>query len=102
MPKRSLKFWARKKMIKKISGYVDVPALDRANFERALPEHSRLTNAEPGCIFFEVIKSSNVEGRYIVNETFDDEAAYQAHVDRTQQTEWFEITRNIKRSYKTT
>ena len=86
-------------MTKIISGFADVPPEDRADFARALPEHSRLTNAEPGCHYFRVTPHPNIEGRYLVEEAFDDEAAYQAHGIRTHQTEWAQITRNIKRSY---
>jgi len=86
-------------MTKIISGFADVPPEDRADFARALPEHSRLTNAEPGCHYFRVTPHPDIEGRYLVEEAFDDEAAYQAHGIRTRQTEWAQITRNIKRSY---
>ena len=85
--------------MKTISGYVDVPEGDRLAFARALPKHSKLTNAEPGCHYFRVKKHPKVAGRYLVNEVFDDEAAYKAHMKRTQKTEWAKITRNIKRSY---
>ena len=85
--------------LKIISGYVDVPEEDRADFARALPEHSRLTNAEKGCQYFKVRKHPKIKGRYLVNEAFDDEAAYKAHVKRTQKTQWAKITRNVKRSY---
>ena len=87
-------------MTKTISGYVDVPIEDRADFERALPDHSRLTNLEPGCHYFRVIPEGTIEGRYLVEEAFDDEAAYEAHMKRTLQTKWAHVTRNIKRSYK--
>jgi len=89
-------------MTKIISGYVDVPPEDRAEFERALPEHSRLTNLEDGCHYFRVTPEGTIEGRYLVEEAFDGEAAYEVHMVRTRQTEWAHITRNIKRSYKTT
>lgn len=82
-----------------ISGYIDVPEADREDFARALPEHSRLTNAEPGCHYFSVSPHPSIEGRYSVEESFEDEAAFQAHMDRTRLTEWFEITRNFRRSY---
>ena len=85
--------------LKIISGYVDVPEKDREAFARALPEHSRLTNSEKGCHYFRVKPHPKIKGRYIVNEAFDNEAAYKAHMDRTRKTKWFEVTRNIKRSY---
>lgn len=84
-----------------ISGYVDVPKDDLANFVRALPEHSCLTNAEPGCQYFRVTSDDKIAGRFHVEETFDDETAYQVHMTRTAQTEWAVITRNIVRNYTT-
>ena len=96
---KSSRFWGNHKLTKTISGYADVPASDRADFARALPEHSRLTNAEPGCYYFDVKPHPKIAGRYIVNEVFEDERAYKAHIKRTNYTEWAKITRNLKRSY---
>ena len=84
---------------KVISGYVDVPPGDRADFALALPEHTRLTNLEPGCHYFRVTPDPAIEGRYLVEEAFEDVAAYDAHMERTRKTKWARITRNIKRSY---
>ena len=88
-------------MIKTISGYVDVPLGDRADFALALPEHTRLTHQETGCHYFPVTPDPIVEGRYLVEEAFDNQAAYDVHVERTKKTNWAHVTRNIKRSYKT-
>lgn len=82
-----------------ISGFVDVPPADLQAFRAALPEHSKLTNAEPGCQYFSVTPHPTISGRFNVEEAFDNEAAYQAHMDRTRQTEWVNVTRNITRSY---
>ncbi|WP_409431882.1 putative quinol monooxygenase [Litorimonas sp. RW-G-Af-16] len=82
-----------------VSGYADVPEADRAAFAKGLPEHTRLTLAEPGCHFFSVKPHPTILGRYIVNEAFDDEAAYKAHIKRANRSEWAKISRNIKRSY---
>ena len=84
---------------KVISGYVDVPPGDRADFALALPEHTRLTNLEPGCHYFRVTPDPVIEGRYLVEESFHDDEAYAAHMERTRKTKWAQITRNIKRSY---
>lgn len=87
--------------VKTISGYVDVAEADRADFALALPQHSRLTNAEGGCLYFRVTPHDTIAGRYNVEEAFDDEAAYQLHIERTRTTEWFGITKNISRNYQT-
>lgn len=84
---------------KTISGYVDVPEADREAFKRELPKHSKLTNAEPGCQYFRVKVHTSIAGRYHVEEAFDDEAAYDAHVIRTRTTAWADATKNIRRSY---
>ena len=38
----------------RLSGHIDVPHERRAAVAEALPEHVRLTRAEPGCLRFEV------------------------------------------------
>lgn len=88
--------------MKIISGYVDVPKDDLEDFIRALPEHSRLTNAEAGCHYFRVTPDERIAGRFHVEERFDDEIAYDIHMRRTAQTEWADITRNIVRHYTAT
>ena len=82
-----------------ISGFADVPEADREAFKRGLPEHTRLTRAEPGCHYFEVKPHPKIPGRYVINEVFEDERAYKTHGKRTDHTEWRTITRNLKRSY---
>lgn len=82
-----------------ISGYVDVPEGDQEAFARELPKHAKLTNDEPGCQYFRVTPHSSIYGRYNVEEAFDDEAAYDAHMVRTQKTIWAEVTKNITKSY---
>lgn len=82
-----------------ISGFADVPEADREAFTRALPEHTRLTRAEAGCHYFDVKPHPKIAGRFIVNEAFDDERAYKAHIKRANYPEWAKITRNLKRSY---
>lgn len=76
-----------------------MPPEDREAFAEALPEHSRLTNLEEGCVYFRVTACKDIEGRYLVEEAFLDEDAYDAHILRAQKTDWIEITQNITRSY---
>jgi quinol monooxygenase YgiN len=67
--------------------------------ERLLPEHIRLTLAEPGCLSFTV---RPVEDGLIwaVDETFSDRAAFQAHQARTVASHWGRATAHIPRSYQ--
>ena len=66
--------------------------------ERLLPDHIRLSLAEPGCLSFTV---RPVEGglTWAVDETFADRAAFQAHQARTARSEWGLKTAHIAREY---
>lgn len=65
-----------------------------------LPEHIRLTRLEPGCLSFEVVQRSGDPMVWMVEERFADQAAYEAHQERTKASEWAEKTRDIARDYR--
>jgi quinol monooxygenase YgiN len=67
--------------------------------ESHLPDHIRLTRAEPGCISFEV---SQTEDPLIwrVEELFVDRAAFDFHQHRTRASKWFVATSAIPRDYE--
>jgi len=67
-----------------LSGTLTVPETDLAATRATLPEHERLTRAEPGCIKFMVSKIH--PGIFSVDETFRDEAAFAAHQGPTTPT----------------
>lgn len=50
-----------------LQGRIDVPQERRQAVAEALPQHVELTLAEPGCMFFEVVPSQDIEGRYLVS-----------------------------------
>lgn len=85
--------------MKRISGFVEVPEADREAFARELPEHTRLTLLEPGCMEFSVTPDPEIPGRYKVEECFTDDAAFALHAERAAKTPWAHAARNIKRSY---
>jgi quinol monooxygenase YgiN len=63
-----------------------------------LPEHTRLTRAEPGCVAFEVAPTESpltwsVEERFESRDDFDD------HQQRVQSSEWGRATAGIERRY---
>ncbi len=82
-----------------LDGHIDVPAERLAAVEGALPAHIALTRAEAGCISFEVVASATVEGRFMVTEVFVDQAAFEAHQQRTKSSDWFKVTEGIPRAY---
>ncbi|CAD0185471.1 Antibiotic biosynthesis monooxygenase [Ruegeria sp. THAF57] len=85
-----------------LTGHIDVP-IDRLEQVRAaLPKHIALTRAEPGCLSFEVTEDVETPGRFNVNEVFRDQASFDAHQERTQNSDWFRITQGIPRTYQIT
>lgn len=83
-----------------LSGFLVCRSLEEADRVAALlPEHVRLTRAEPGCLRFEVWRSHADPCRFAVTERFRDRAAFEAHQARTAATIWSRATRGIPRDY---
>jgi quinol monooxygenase YgiN len=75
--------------------------LEQADAVRAaLPEHVRLTRAEPGCLRFDVTETR--PGVFAVDELFTDRAAFDAHQARAGSSEWAKITKGHPRDYQIT
>jgi quinol monooxygenase YgiN len=68
---------------------------------RHLPEHVRLTRAEPGCLSFEVTPTADPL-TWRVEERFADRAAFDAHQRRTRASAWSAATAAIRRDYEVT
>ena len=62
-----------------------------------LPEHVRLTRAEPGCLSFEVRQAGDLV--WSVEEAFADRAAFEAHQARAKGSAWGTATTGIKRDF---
>ena len=84
----------------RLSGHIDVPEERRAAVAEALPEHIRLTRAEPGCLRFEVRCDPRRPGRWLVDELFAGRAAFEAHQARVRASRWGRITEGIPRHYR--
>ena len=83
-----------------LKGYIDVPLARREAVANGLPEHIGLSRAEPGCLYFNVDPCPEVEGRYLVSESFVDRAAFEAHQARTKASIWAEVTEGLPREYE--
>ncbi|PZQ51685.1 MAG: antibiotic biosynthesis monooxygenase [Rhodovulum sulfidophilum] len=66
---------------------------------RHLPEHLRLTRAEPGCVSFDVSRTADPLV-WRVEECFVDRAAFEAHRRRTRASDWWGATAEIRRDYR--
>lgn len=66
----------------------------------ALPDHIRLSRAEPGCIRFDVTEKT--PGIFTVSEEFVDQTAFDAHQKRTRESVWWATTQHMPRDFKVT
>jgi quinol monooxygenase YgiN len=64
-----------------------------------LPEHLRLTLAEPGCLSFAVVATDNPLV-WQVEESFIDRPAFEAHQSRSRASAWYAVTAPIRRDYR--
>lgn len=62
----------------------------------ALPEHIRLSRAEPGNLHFNITESDD-PGVWTVDEAFVDAAAFEAHKARTATSDWPARTDGLSR-----
>lgn len=83
-----------------LTGFLICRTLEEADRVAAmLPEHIRLTRAEPGCLAFEVIRSMSDPVRFAVREIFASKADFLAHQSRTSTSPWARATKSIPRDY---
>ena len=86
----------------RLSGYLRCATVQEADqVRRHLPDHARLTRAEPGCISFEVVPTDDPLV-WRVEEVFTDTAACATHQRRTRASAWWAATRQIARDYSVT
>ena len=83
-----------------LTGFLICRSLEEADrVAQLLPEHVRLTRAEPGCLKFEVFRSQSDPVRFAVSEVFRDRDAFDAHQARAAATIWARGTAGIPRDY---
>lgn len=73
-------------------------AAELSTVQLYLPDHIRLSLAEPGCVAFAITQSDDPL-IWDVSETFVDMAAFDAHQTRTSASPWFAATRHILRAF---
>ena len=82
-----------------LTGYMDVPSERLNAVKDALIEHINLTRAEKGCILFEVREDDTHPGRFLASEVFENQKAFDAHQNRTRNSDWFNVTEDLPRNY---
>lgn len=83
-----------------LTGYIDVPELMLDEVVKALKEHIKLTQEEPGCLMFSVVQDSDINTRFHVHEQFDNQQSFELHQARVQSSYWGSLTKTAKRSYQ--
>lgn len=85
-----------------VSGLLTCSSTDEAAIVRQyLPEHIRLSRAEPGCLTFNVTPTADPLV-WRLDESFVDKAAFEAHQIRTRASAWFKATAQMKRDFQVT
>jgi quinol monooxygenase YgiN len=86
-------------MIRLTGQLICANAQDLAIVAAHLPEHIRLTRAEAGCLRFDVVQTVDPL-IWQVDETFTDQAAFDAHQTRTKSSLWYGVSAGIARQFK--
>ena len=82
-----------------LSGTMSCGADDISVVLAALPDHIRLSRAETGCLSFDISQDAANPGVFHVSESFVDQAAYEAHQDRTRASAWWQATQAFPRNF---
>ena len=64
-----------------------------------LPEHIRLSRAEPGCLKFNVVPTDDPLV-WRLDEAFVDRQAFEAHQARTRSSIWFQVSSDLGRDFR--
>jgi quinol monooxygenase YgiN len=84
----------------RVTGTLTCTTADDADIvARLLPEHIRLSRAEAGCLNFDVTVSDDPLV-WVLDETFADRAAFDAHGVRTRGSAWFAATAHLSRDFR--
>ena len=86
-------------MIRVTGSLTCATAEEAAVVRRLLPDHIRLSRAEPGCLSFDVVPTRDPLV-WQVDESFTDRAAFDAHQTRTRESRWFRETAPIRREFQ--
>ena len=80
-----------------LSGTLICQPEDLAMVQTMLPEHIRLSRAEPGCVMFQVVADRCDPCRFLLAERYVDAAALEFHRARGRASAWGQATSHIPR-----
>jgi quinol monooxygenase YgiN len=83
-----------------VTGTLTCSTAEEAELVRTyLPEHIRLSRAEPGCLTFNV-EPTDDPLVWRLDESFADKVAFKAHGDRMRASAWFAATAGLARDFE--
>lgn len=86
----------------RLTGTLTCPTKDDLKIvETHLPEHTRLSREEPGCLTFTVIQTADPLV-WQLDETYVDQAAFDAHQARNRASVWWAKSQFLIRDFKIT
>jgi quinol monooxygenase YgiN len=86
----------------RVTGILTCSTAEEADRVRTfLPDHIRLSRAEPGCLTFNVAPTDDPLV-WRLDESFVDKAAFAAHQTRTGASDWFAATAHLGRDFHVT
>ena len=85
-----------------LTGTLTCPTPDDLKIvETYLPDHIKLSRAEPGCITFDVVQTANPLV-WQLDESYADKAAFEAHQTRNRASVWWQVSQNLVRNFQIT
>ncbi len=83
----------------RVTGTLTCSSAEEADIVRTLlPDHVRLSRAEPGCLSFNVLSTDNPMV-WRLDETFTNREAFDAHQARTRVSPWYRATATLGRDF---
>jgi len=98
----SYKPLTRSSLLSKIilHGHILVSDTDLKIVKNELVIHTRLTQAEPGCLIFRVTPDPNNPNKFEVYEEFINQSAFDNHQARVKESNWGKVTKKVQRHYQ--
>jgi quinol monooxygenase YgiN len=83
-----------------LEGHVDIPAERLAEAIGNIPLYVAHARGEPGCLYFDMQASADVENRFIVTAKFENQISVDNHFKSVANSQWSKCTAGIPRIYQ--
>ena len=85
-----------------VKGYLLFPDEDLELVKKELVIHTEKTRQESGCLVFEISQDKNNPNKFVVDEEFVDENAFEIHRNRMKGSSWEQATQRVERHLQIT